>query len=137
VAFVDPYNRTGIGQIWAVDVVSGAKRAIVTQGDAIQPSWSPHGKRIAYWGLKLTSGGQRDIGTAAADGSDASRGGVLATDDSPLDWNPVWSPDGRFLYFPSDRGGSMNLLARADRRRQRPRVGSARGGDDATSGPAR
>ena len=89
--------------------MSGAKRAIVTQGDAIQPSWSPHGKRIAYWGLKLTSGGQRDIGTAAADGSDASRGGVLATDDSPLDWNPVWSPDGRFLYFPSDRGGSMNL----------------------------
>ena len=27
----------------------------------------------------------------------------------PVDWNPVWSPDGRFLFFSSDRGGSMNL----------------------------
>jgi Tol biopolymer transport system component len=26
-----------------------------------------------------------------------------------MDWNPVWSPDGRYLYFSSDRGGSMNL----------------------------
>ena len=26
-----------------------------------------------------------------------------------MDWNPVWSPDGRHLYFASDRGGSMNL----------------------------
>jgi Tol biopolymer transport system component len=26
-----------------------------------------------------------------------------------VDWNPVWSPDGRYLYFASDRGGSMNL----------------------------
>src|SRR5436309_2118942 len=25
------------------------------------------------------------------------------------DWNPVWSPDGRYLYFVSDRSGSMNL----------------------------
>jgi Tol biopolymer transport system component len=26
-----------------------------------------------------------------------------------LDWSPVWSPDGNYLYFSSDRGGSMNL----------------------------
>ena len=26
-----------------------------------------------------------------------------------MDWNPVWSPDGRYLYFSSERGGSMNL----------------------------
>src|SRR5262249_15489206 len=25
------------------------------------------------------------------------------------DWAPVWSPDGRFLYFASDRGGSMGI----------------------------
>jgi len=31
------------------------------------------------------------------------------TDDPALDWNPVWSHDGRRLYFSSDRGGSMNL----------------------------
>jgi WD40 repeat protein len=26
-----------------------------------------------------------------------------------MNWNPVWSPDGRWLYFSSDRGGWMNL----------------------------
>jgi dipeptidyl aminopeptidase/acylaminoacyl peptidase len=31
------------------------------------------------------------------------------TDDPALDWSPVWSPDGRHLYFSSDRGGTMNL----------------------------
>lgn len=34
---------------------------------------------------------------------------VPVTDDVALDWSPVWSPDGRYLYFSSDRGGSMNL----------------------------
>ena len=31
------------------------------------------------------------------------------TADEAIDWNPVWSPDGRYLYFSSNRGGSMNL----------------------------
>jgi Tol biopolymer transport system component len=29
--------------------------------------------------------------------------------DSTVDWNPVWSADGNYLYFSSERGGSMNL----------------------------
>ena len=31
------------------------------------------------------------------------------TEDPDLDWNPVWSPDGRFLYFASDRGGTLSV----------------------------
>jgi Tol biopolymer transport system component len=31
------------------------------------------------------------------------------TQDAALDWSPVWSTDGRFVYFSSDRGGAMNL----------------------------
>ena len=34
---------------------------------------------------------------------------VAVTQDAALDWSPVWSPDGNYLYFASDRGGSMNL----------------------------
>jgi len=31
------------------------------------------------------------------------------TDGAAMDWDPIWSPDGKYLYFSSDRGGSMNL----------------------------
>ena len=31
------------------------------------------------------------------------------TSSAATDWNPVWSPDGRYFYFASDRGGAMNL----------------------------
>ena len=34
---------------------------------------------------------------------------MRVTDDVPLDWDAVWSPDGTHLYFASDRGGSMNV----------------------------
>jgi len=34
---------------------------------------------------------------------------IQVTGDTAMDWNPVWSPDGHYLYFSSNRGGSMNL----------------------------
>jgi Tol biopolymer transport system component len=103
-----PTDRSGVGELWAVDLVSGAKRPIWQGGDAVQPSWSPHGQRIAFWGLRGQSG-QRDLWTVAADGSVARGGAVPVTDDAPLDFSPAWSYDGRYLYFSSDRGGTLNL----------------------------
>jgi Tol biopolymer transport system component len=94
-------------KLWAIDVATGKKREISTGGDAIQPNWSPHGQRIAYWGLR-GEGGQRDIFTVAASGR-ANEKGVEVTNDAPLDWSPTWSPDGKYLYFSSNRGGPMNL----------------------------
>ena len=89
-------------RLFAVEVESGARR-LITTSDAVQPAWSPRGHRIAFWGLR--KGGQRDIWTVAASGGEP----IAVTDDESVDWNPVWSPDGRHLYFLSDRGGSMNL----------------------------
>jgi hypothetical protein len=74
----------------------------------MQPAWSPLGRRIAYWGLR-GRGGQRDLWTVAADGSETKTGGTEVTDDAALDWSPAWSPDGRHLHFSSTRGGTMNL----------------------------
>jgi len=34
---------------------------------------------------------------------------VAVTSDPAVDWSPVWSPDGKHLYFVSDRGGPMNI----------------------------
>jgi Tol biopolymer transport system component len=106
--FAYPTDRSGFGELWAVDLASGAKRPIWQGGDAVQPSWSPHGQRIAFWGLRGQSG-RRDLWTVAADGSGARTGAAPVTDDTALDFSPAWSPDGRFLYFASDRGGTMNL----------------------------
>jgi eukaryotic-like serine/threonine-protein kinase len=88
--------------LWIVNVATRVKR-LLTEGDAAQPNWSPHGQRIAYWNNR--HGGQRDLWTIAANGSDP----VAVTDDEFEDWGPVWSPDGKYLYFISNRGGSMNL----------------------------
>jgi Tol biopolymer transport system component len=101
-----PYGRSGTGSLWVVTVATGDKRRLTPEGtDAAQPSWSPHGHRIAFWGVR--PGGQRDLWTVARSGDAASVLGL--TEDLDLDWNPVWSPDGRFIYFASDRGGTLSV----------------------------
>ena len=103
---VAPQPRPGGAQsdLWAVDVSTQLSRRIL-DGLALQPHWSPSGRRIAYWSFRSEPVGQRDIWTVAADGSDPIR----VTNDPPYDWNPIWSPDGNYLYFASNRSGSMNL----------------------------
>jgi Tol biopolymer transport system component len=109
---IHPFARVGFADLWVVDVATGHKRLIVSgqdrvqhgAGDASQPSWSPHGNRIAYWGIRGDTG-WRDVWTIPAAGGKP----VDVTNDVATDWNPVWSPDGRYLYFGSDRGGSLNL----------------------------
>jgi Tol biopolymer transport system component len=107
-ASADPAVRQGVAELWAIRVADGEKRQ-VTRHDAMQPSWSPHGWRIAFWGLREEAAGQRDLWTVAADGSEAEIEAVAVTNDFALDWNPVWSPNGDYLYYSSDRGGAMNL----------------------------
>jgi Tol biopolymer transport system component len=97
----DPYSRITVSELWTVDVTSGKSERLYT-GDAVQASWSPGGHRIAFW---ANTRGQRDIWTIAATGGAP----VAVTSDGATDWSPEWSPDGRWLYFVSDRGGSMNL----------------------------
>jgi len=101
---VDPAERTaGLRKLWAFTVSAGEER-LITSDDAAQPQWSPHGYRIACWGNRQKT--QRDIWTMP------SRGGepVDVTSDEHLDWNPVWAPDGKYLYFLSDRAGGMKLF---------------------------
>ena len=103
-----PYGRgNATSELWAIDTATGAKRKIFG-GDAVQPSVSPHGARIAYWGLPSGSS-QRDIWTIPAAGLRAGEKPVPVTQDAAIDWNPLWSADGKFLYFNSNRDGTMNL----------------------------
>jgi len=96
-----PASRQGNSTLYVVDAAGGTPRTIV-EGDAAQVSWSPSGDRLVYWS---NTGGQRDIFTVAAAGGARTP----VTEDAPLDWSPVWSPDGRFIHFSSERGGAMSL----------------------------
>ena len=103
---VDSPNRgPSVGELRIVRVDTGDVRAIEVSGDAVQPNWSPRGHRIAFWSYSLSERNYRDIWTVPAEGGDA----IPVTRDEHIDWNPVWSPDGKYLYFCSNRGGAMSL----------------------------
>ena len=111
--FNDPAEAEAIqpSSLYIVDVKSKLIRRVEPSEptrDALQPAWSPHGKMIAYWGT--AHGGKRNIWVISPK---ASRYGaakpVRITNDTWTDWNPIWSRSGRYLYFSSDRGGSMNI----------------------------
>ncbi|MBX7169449.1 MAG: DPP IV N-terminal domain-containing protein [Pyrinomonadaceae bacterium] len=88
-----------------INLETGAKRELLKQ-NAYFPTWSPNKKRIAYW-FYPTAIGRRDIATISADGK--AEPIVLTGEFALSNWNPVWSPDGKFLYFVSDKNGNWNF----------------------------
>lgn len=98
-----PQNSEGEQGLWVVEVETGATRQL-GQEDMVLPSWSPSGRRIAYT-RRLGEQARIDVWTIPAEGGDPTP----VTQDTATNWNPAWSPDGRFLYFASNRRGSMNL----------------------------
>jgi eukaryotic-like serine/threonine-protein kinase len=104
-ADLDPQNTLGLSSLQVVNVASGEERQLGNV-DAVLPSWSPHGQRIALTTRGAIAGSTRlDIWTVDRSGANP----VAVTTDGAPNWNPVWAPDGRHLYFVSGRGGPINL----------------------------
>ena len=81
------------GDIWAVDLTSGAERKLVD--NAFAPAYSPDGHQLAF---DAAWDGSRRIWIANADGGNARR----VSDADPgevVDADPQWSPDGKKLLF--------------------------------------
>ena len=102
----DPRQLRGTSALWSYDVESGERRTVFEADGwaALEPSASPNGHRIAFWGV-APGGGQRDIYTIPVGGGDP----VAVTSDAALDYSAAWSHDGRHLYFSSNRSGTVNI----------------------------
>jgi len=99
----NPFGRTDTSALWRVDLATGSK-VKVFDGDAVQPSVSPDGRHIAFWGLPPGTG-RRVIYTIPAAGGTPT----VVVDDHAYNWSPKWSPDGTTIYFASNRQRPMGI----------------------------
>ncbi len=104
-------RRLGKGAtLWLVDVRTGRLKQLTRPRPGasyirdLYPSWSPDGTRLAFASNRHASSSDRaddyDLYSIAADGS----GLVRLTDDPGVAVDPCYSPDGKRLYFSSNRG---------------------------------
>jgi Tol biopolymer transport system component/imidazolonepropionase-like amidohydrolase len=89
------------GSIWTLPASGGAATRITDVfNDARQPTWSPDGKWITFFGFR---DGGYDIWAIAPDGSNQHKLTWGAFDDR----EPTWSHDGTRIAFSSDRGNPL------------------------------
>ena len=101
-------NKAGTSSLFIAKIQNISKTATtLIQNERFEqvytPRFSPDGTKIAYsvW----LNGGYRDIHIL-----DLKTGEVTqVTHDRALDTGPAWSPDGKRLYFSSDRTGISNI----------------------------
>lgn len=101
-------NHRGTQQLWEYSLAERRARPLIIPRRFEQvytPRYSPDGTRIAV--SQWQRGGYRDIRLL-----DRRTGQIQdVTHDRAVDMQPVFSPDGRYLLFSSDRTGIANLYA--------------------------
>lgn len=100
-------NSMGNSEIWKVNYDTGVEECLVTDPNRSfsTPSISPDGKWIVFVGSSVINTGKSnyyntDIYVCKMDGSEFAQLTYHAADDL----SPVWSHDGKHIYFISQRG---------------------------------
>lgn len=102
-------NAEGRGEIWRVNYQTGIEECIVSDParSFTTPSISPDGKWILFVGSSILQNGKRqyhnaDLFVCHVDGTQM----VQLTHHAADDLSPVWSRDGKYIYFISQRGSA-------------------------------
>lgn len=90
--------------VFTHEVATGKRRLLGNfKGSNSAPAWSPDGTRLA---MTLTIDGESQIYLLDFAGPGPAK---RLTRSASVDTEPFFSPDGRDLYFVSDRGGSPQI----------------------------
>jgi TolB protein len=100
--------ETGKPVVYVHELASGQRRAVANfRGSNSAPAWSPDGKLLA---AALTLHGLQQIYVVDAQKPSTPR---RLTSSGAIDTEPFWSPDARYIYFTSDRGGGPQIYRMA------------------------
>jgi TolB protein len=89
--------------VYIHDLPTGRRYVVSNQkGSNSAPAWSPDSQTLA---LALTLTGNTQIYSVNSTGGDLRR----LTRGTSIDTEPTYSPDGRWIYFTSDRGGAPQI----------------------------
>jgi len=96
------HHHEGESRIFVVPASGGTPRLVTPLGPSYWHGWSPDGKTLAYCAAR---DGAYDVYTIPVAGGPETR----LTHAEGLDDGPDYSPDGRFIYFNSERTGQMRI----------------------------
>lgn len=119
-----------IVQLWTVDVASGEENMLpIPDAKALDPTWSPDGKKIAFIS-DMDGEGWFDLYTMDADGKNLKH----EVDELGDQHAPVWSPDGETIAFytydwmkPKEYQHTLNFLPTPSKPEQPPEQPPAEG----------
>jgi TolB protein len=91
--------------IYVHEVATGKRRLVANfKGSNSAPAWSPDGRYLAVT-LSREGGSQLFLLDLSVPGSEPRR----LTQSSSIDTEPIFTVDGKSIYFVSDRGGSPQI----------------------------
>ena len=96
------HHHEGDSLIYILPSSGGTPRLVTELGPSYWHGWSPDGKKLAYCAERNKN---YDIYTIPVKGGQEIR----LTDAEGLDDGPDYSPDGRYIYFNSERTGAMKI----------------------------